>query len=72
MSIAKSNFRVAMIGAGQTESEAKNLADTMFDLSQPKQILRQRIQTFINSGNNYINKYTGGAGIIQGNGTIAQ
>lgn len=72
MAIAKSNFRVAMIGAGQTESEAKNLADAMFDLSQPKQVLRQRIKTFIETNKNYTNRYAGGAGTIQGNGTIAQ
>ena len=57
--MAKSNFRTAMIGAGQTESEAKNLADAMFDLSQPRSVLVARMEAFIQAQNNYMDKYAG-------------
>lgn len=72
MTQAQSNFKTAMIGAGQTESEAKSLADALFNINLPKKILLQRLQTFIETNQNYVNKYTGGAGTIQENGTIAQ
>lgn len=59
ITMAKSNFRTAMIGAGQTESEAKNLADAMFDLSQPRSVLVARMEAFIQAQNNYMDKYAG-------------
>ena len=60
LAVARTSARNALLGANMSEQEIKSLLDFVFDFNQPTPILRQRLQSFVESMNDYRANVAGG------------
>ena len=60
LAVARTSARNALLGANMSDQEIKSLLDFVFDYNQPTPILRQRLQSFVESMNDYRANVAGG------------
>lgn len=57
---ARTAVKNALLGANMSPSEIKSIEDSLFDYSQPPQVLKQRLEVFVQSMSDYRNNIAGG------------